>query len=482
MSSSGEPAAWSFEPFDKQEEFLNSTDRQVLLSGAFGTGKTLVGCEKGYRFNQMYPGNRGLIVRKTFTDVKSTTVNQTLLEDVIPPSHIVEHNRSEHVIEHYTGEKTPDGEPVTSEIYYHGLDSGRKTGDDDLPRKIGGMEFGWIFVDEASELSKGEWTQLMGRLRFDGRRVGNYQYEVPYRQIFAATNPEHPGHWMYQWFFEDNRGTHFTLRMDDNPHLAEDYVQDNKENYSGVYYDRYILGKWVGAEGLIYDEWKPDTHHVKPSELPGDWEVHRTMEYEDGEAYFASPPEDWRVYRSIDFGYRNPFVCQWWGRGPDDQFVLFRELYKTEELVEDVAKEIKKLDPQGHVVDQSFADWNAEDRATLQRHGVDVARANKDVSPGIQSVKSRLIEDERGKPSLYIMQGARVHEPDDNLDENNDPVKTVGEITGYKWNDSDQEDKPKKADDHGMDAMRYFVHTVDARGQMSEEEMREWSTVVNDAW
>lgn len=482
MSSSGEPAAWEFKPFDKQEEFLNCTDRQVLLSGAFGTGKTLVGCEKGYRFNQMYPGNRGLIVRKTFTDVKSTTVKQTLLEDVIPPSHIVDHNRSEHVIEHYTGEKTPDGEPVTSEIYYHGLDSGRQTGDDDLPRKIGGMEFGWIFVDEASELSKGEWTQLMGRLRFDGRRVGNYQYDVPYRQIFAATNPEHPGHWMYRWFFEDDRGTHFTLRMDDNPYLAEDYVQDNKENYSGVYYDRYILGKWVGAEGLIYDEWDPDTHHVKPRDLPGEWEVHREVEYDDGTSYFASPPDEWRVYRSIDFGYRNPFVCQWWARGPDDSLVLFREIYKTETLVEDAAKEVKTLDPQGHVTDQSFADWNAEDRATLQRHGVDVTRANKHVSPGIQSVKSRLLEDERGRPSLYIMKGARVHEPDDNLEDNNDPVKTVAEVTGYKWNDSDDEDRPKKSDDHGMDAMRYLVHTLDARGKMSVDEMEEWSDTVNSAW
>lgn len=482
MSRAEEPAAWEFEPFDKQEDFLNCTDRQVLLSGAFGTGKTLVGCEKGYRFNQMYPGNRGLIVRKTFTDVKSTTVSQTLLEDVIPPSHIVDHNQSEHVIEHYTGEKTPDGEPVTSEIFYHGLDSGRKTGDDDLPRKIGGMEFGWIFVDEASELSKGEWTQLMGRLRFDGRRVGDYEYKVPFRQIFAATNPEHPGHWMYQWFFEDNRGTYFTLRMDDNPYLAEDYVRDNKENYSGVYYDRYILGKWVGAEGLIYDEWDADVHHPEPSELPGNWEVHRTEEYSDGVAYFAEPPENWRVFRSIDFGYRNPFVCQWWALGPDDEAVLFRELYKTETLVEDIAREIKRLDPQNHIVDQSFADWDAEDRATLQRHGVDVTPAKKSVSPGIQDVKARLCKDERGIPALYIMQGARVHEVDRKLDEDNDPIKTVAEVTGYEWNDSDEEDRPKKEDDHGMDAMRYFIHTVDSRGKMSRDEMDEWSQIVNEAW
>lgn len=475
-------AAWEFTPFDKQEEFLNCTDRQILLSGAFGTGKTLVGTEKGYRLNQMYPGNRGLIVRKTFSDVKSTTINQTLLEDVIPPSHIKEHNKSEHRIEHYTGEETPDGEPVTSEVFYHGLDSGRSTGDDDIPRKIGGMEFGWIFVDEASELSKGEWTQLMGRLRYKQRRVGDYNYHIPFRQMFAATNPEHPGHWMYKWFFKDNRGKYFTLRMDDNPHLAEDYVEDNKQNYSGVYYDRYILGKWVGAEGLIYDNWDSDAHHVEPVDLPGGWEVHREESFEDHTAYYASPPQDWRVYRSIDFGYRNPFVCQWWARGPDDEMVLFRELYKTGELVEDLAREIKNLDPTDLVIDQTFADWDAEDRATLQRHGVDVARANKHVSPGIQSVKSRLQKDERGRPSLYIMQGARVHEPDRELDSNNDPLKTVGEIMGYKWKDDEQEDRPQKEDDHGMDAMRYFVHTLDARGTMSRDEMEDWASTVNSAW
>lgn len=463
---------------------MNCVDKQVLLSGAFGTGKTRVGCEKGYRLNQLYPGNRGLIVRKTFSDVKSTTISQTLLEDVIPPSHIPEdgHNKSEHRIVHYTGQKTPDGEPVTSEIFYHGLDSGRATGDDDLPRKIGGMEFGWIFVDEASELSKGEWTQLLGRLRYNRRRVGNYVYKIPFRQIFAATNPEHPGHWMYKWFFDDDRGTTYTLKMEDNPYLEDDYIQTNKDNYSGVYYDRYVLGKWVGAEGLIYDEWDADVHYVHPNELPGPWEILREEEYEDGMSYFVKPPDNWRVYRSIDFGYNNPFVCLWVGRGPDDQFVVFRQIYKTEELVEDLARMIKKWDPRDHVIDQSFADWDAEDRATLQRHGVDVTKANKAVSPGIQSVKARLQKDERGIPNLFLMKGSRVHEPDRNLLEGDvkEPTKAVEEITGYKWKDNEKEDRPEKARDHAMDALRYVVHTLDARGSMSREEMDEWAYTVNE--
>jgi len=161
-----------FTPLPKQEEFIKATESMVMLSGGFGTGKSRAGCEKGYFLNMQYPGNRGLIVRKHFSDVKASTIKQTLTTEVIPESHIVEHNKTDHIIKHHTGVHDATGDAILSEIHYHGLDSGRNTSSDDLPRKIGSMAYGWIFVDEGSELSLGEWTQLQGRLRYRGSDQG----------------------------------------------------------------------------------------------------------------------------------------------------------------------------------------------------------------------------------------------------------------------------------------------------------------------
>ena len=52
-----------------QRQFMQCKDRQILYSGAFGAGKSRIGCEKGNFLSNIYPGNKGLVVRKKFTDL-----------------------------------------------------------------------------------------------------------------------------------------------------------------------------------------------------------------------------------------------------------------------------------------------------------------------------------------------------------------------------------------------------------------------------
>ena len=256
-----------FEPLPKQKEFLLSTADQVLLSGSFGAGKSRIGCEKGFMLNMMYPGNRGLIVRKHFSDVRSSTISQTLLEEVIPEEYIIDHNKGEHVIKHYTGVDNPKGDAVESEIHYHGLDSGRSTSDDDLPRKIGSHAYGWIFVDEGTELTEGEWAQLVGRLRYTGKQSGGKYYTVPFQQIFTATNPASPQHWMHRMFYDEGNGDVVEMNVTDNPYIPEAQVERMRKTLSGMRYERYFEGKWVGTEGTIYKEWDGDRHRATPEDL-----------------------------------------------------------------------------------------------------------------------------------------------------------------------------------------------------------------------
>lgn len=481
MSASSDLSQREFTPLPKQKQFLQSTEGQVLLSGSFGAGKSRIGCEKGYMLNMMYPGNRGLIVRKHFSDVRASTVQQTLLEEVIPESHVPEngHNKGNHEIKHRTGVTDETGEPVYSEVHYHGLDSGKNTSDDDLPRKIGSTAYGWIFVDEGTELSRGEWSQLQGRLRYKGHRQSGKFYEVPFRQIFTATNPASPQHWMYEMFFKQGNGEVVKMNVEDNPHVPDEYIERMRRNLSGMYYERYFKGKWIGAEGAIYDEFDPDVHIIQPEDLPLGWNIDKEREYDEERSVWADPPPDWRVYRTLDLGYRNPFVCQWWAESPDGQLFMFRELYETELLVENAAERIKEQTSDEWVIENTFTDHDAEGVETLKKNGVYAANAKKDVSPGIQAVKSRLRTDERGEPGLYIMAHARTHKPDARLKLDDKPTCTADEIPGYVWKDDDQKDEPKKENDHGADAMRYLVYSVDEGNTMTREEMERWNEIAN---
>ena len=484
-----------FEPSSVQKQFLNDTSKQVLLYGGFGGGKTRTMCEKLYKMNMKYPGNRALLTRSHFSDVKKSTVEQSLLEDVIPDSHIPEggHNKSSHVIKHLTGEYGPNGEPIMSEIHYHGLGSQGTGSNDGLPRKVSGMQFGVIGVDEATETTESQYTQLIGRLRYTGRTVGDKKYRIPFRQMILSTNPAGKSHYLYRKFFDEGVGSKYHLRPHDNPGVPEDYVEQLEDNYSGVFYERYVAGKWVGTDDVVFDEYDSRKHEVDMGLLDSlgftRSPIHQNM---------IVPPEDWDVYRGVDFGYPSPMVVQWWACPPQERtdeteeagirrgegdlgpLVMFREFYQSETLVEDVADRIRDWS-KDLSINQTFADpAQAQDRETLSRHGVSSTEAMKDVWNGIQAVKGEMSREyfDADIPGILFYEDARINAEDSNLKSDNKPTKTTQEIHKYEWKSN--ADKPKKRDDHGMDAMRYVVYTL-AQNAMgpSRSEMEDWESLFN---
>lgn len=481
-----------FDPSDVQSDFMSSTEKQALVYGGFGGGKTRTMCEKIYKVNMKYPGSRALICRSNFTDVKGSTIQQCLLEDVIPDRHIPDgargHNKSEHVIRHLTGEYGPNGEPIMSEIHYHGLGSSGSGSNDGLPRKVSGMQFNIIGIDEATETTEAQYVQLIGRLRYDGKTVADKKYKIPFRQIVAATNPAGPSHYLYRKFFDNEAGERYHLRPEDNPGVPDDYVQQLKDNYSGVFYERYVEGNWVGTDDVIYDEFDRRVHVRSPEfflsletgEDVGEWRESPVF------SGMYVPPDNWEVFRSIDFGYPSPMCVHWWARPPGGwtedglgPLVLFREFYESETLVEDVADSIRKWSKDLDV-SQTFADpAQAQDRETLSRHGVSSTEALKDVWNGIQEVKSELAREYGDDvPGIIFLKGARINPEDEKLSENNKPTSTVDEVGSYEWKDS--VDEPVKRDDHGMDTMRYCVYTLAQRGTgPSREEMEDWEQMFN---
>ena len=403
----------------KQREFMEDVTPELLYSGAFGAGKTKILCEKAYFFSIFYPNNFGLIVRKTMNSLRHTTL-RTLLKGtgglpVIPPNAIANYNKSNNLITLVNG----------SEIIYGGLDD---------PVKWASLEVGWIAIDEAVEINEDDYTMLLGRLR---------QANVPIRQIFMATNPGAPSHFLYKKFYQEQPvskidGSPLTKVLESNAlqntFNPADYIL-RLDEFKGVYRDRFVLGKWTAFEGLVYPVFDPTRHVIDPFTIP----------------------DDWRRVRVIDFGYTNPFVCQWWAIDHDSTAYMYREIYMSHKLVEDHARQIKKLSGT-ESIDVTYADHDAGDRATLQRHGISTMAAKKSVSPGIQEVYSKLSFDERGKAKLYFFKNALV-EADQHLIITKKPTCTVDEFGGYVWKDKGTKEEPAKENDHGADCTRYFCYS-----------------------
>ena len=109
--------------------------------------------------------------------------------------------------------------------------------------KIRGMTLQGAYCDELTQFPEDFFAMLLSRLR------------VPGAKLIATTNPDNPNHWLMKRYIEradelDFLDVKFTI--DDNTTLPDDYVENIKREYVGVFYQRFILGLWVAAEGLVY--------------------------------------------------------------------------------------------------------------------------------------------------------------------------------------------------------------------------------------
>lgn len=233
-----------WEPVNKpQDDFVISQATRSLFSGAFGAGKTIALCAKGLKLSLDYPKNYGLICRKVRATLGQTTL-KTFLEKVCPRELIVDYNKTEGLVTLTNG----------SQILFGGLDD---------PLKLGSLELGWAGIDEAIETNEDDWRMIEGRLRLPN---------VPH-QIFAATNPGPPSHYLYLMFWRDKKGDVYQASSFDNPALPEDYKQRLAE-FEGVYKDRYVLGLWKGLEGLVYSAFNDRICLIPRFDVDKSWPVY----------------------------------------------------------------------------------------------------------------------------------------------------------------------------------------------------------------
>jgi phage terminase large subunit len=395
---------------------------EVLLSGPAGTGKSRACLEKVHACCLRWPGCRWLIVRKTRESLTESAL-VTFEEKVLPENSPISRGAQRRMRQAYS---YPNG----SEVVVGGLDK---------PSKVMSTEYDGIYVQEAIETYENDWESLTTRLR---------NGVMPFQQIIGDTNPDAPTHWIKQ---REKRGALRLIecRHEDNPTLHRNGAWTEAggrylkvlDALTGVRKDRLRWGKWVQAEGVVYPAWDRNAHLIDPFPIP----------------------DSWRRIRSIDFGYTNPFVCQWWAIDHDGRMYLYREIYRTKRTIK-VHAELIRLKSAGETIRYTVADHDASERASLRESKVPTVAARKPIATGIQAVEERLKVAGDGRPRLFVFRDALV-ETDPDLLEAKRPVCTADEFDAYSWPKGRDgravKEEPVDDHNHGMDAMRYAVMAVD---------------------
>lgn len=420
----GKQSIKPFAPRGAVKQLWKTRDFETIVAGPAETGKTWGCLHYVDALLWKYPGANGVMVRKTYADLVASAL-QSYLRIIGPESPIKAYGGARPQWFDY-----PNG----SRLWTVGLDNAGK---------VLSTERDFFYVNQTEELMLEDWETMTTRCTGRGATM-------PYTRIFGDCNPGPPQHWIIQR--RDAAKTKLLeSRHEDNPTLYSDTGELTEQGkrtmaildaLSGVRKLRLRKGFWAAAEGVVYE----------------DFDAAENLE----ENSFAIRSH-WRRIRVIDFGYTNPFVCQWWAIDEDGRMYLYREIYRTRRLVEDHAKDIIRLS-EGETIEATISDHDAEDRATLHRHGVLTVPAYKSVSRGIENVNSRLRKSGDGKPRMFILKNVLVKR-DERLVESRLPISTEQEIPEYSYpkgaDGKPIKEDPVKLNDHGCDAMRYAAAYVD---------------------
>lgn len=423
-----------YEPRGAVKELFQSTENEVLLSGAAGTGKSVGALMYLHLACLAKPKVRALIVRKTHASLTASTL-VTFREKVAKEA--IEAG----LLRFYGGSAQ---EPAS---YKYANGSVIIMGGLDRASRLLSTEFDLAFVDEAIEVTDEDLDTIVSRLR---------NGVLSRQRLIMATNPGPPTHHLKQRA-DAGRCRLLYSKHEDNPRLYlngkwTEYGQTylaRLDTLTGARYHRMRWGKWVAAEGLVYEAFDESVHVIDPFDVP----------------------PSWSRWISIDFGYTAPFVAQLWAEDGDGRLYLMREHVRTRMLVEDHAVVIRDRLLAGQPTPRAiYTDHDAEDRATLERKlGMGTRPAHKSVSDGIQAMQSRLKVQPDGKARLFVFRDALL-ERDPEMDAASLPIGLAEEVSGYVWavrpgNKGGLKEEPAKENDHSMDAGRYMVAARDLVGR-----------------
>lgn len=278
---------------------------------------------------------------------------------------------------------------------------------------IQGMTLGGVLLDEVALMPRSFVEQALARCSLDGSK------------LWFNCNPDTPLHWFYEEWIkksEEKNCLYLHFTMDDNPSLTPAIKRRYESLYSGAFYDRFVLGKWVAAQGLVYPFFSRSVHVAEPAGIPS------------------------RYFISCDYGTVNPSSFGLWGE-------YGGRWYRLNEYYFDSRREGEQRTDEEHYasLEQLAGDLNIEaviaDPSAasflecIRRHGrFRAVPAKNDVIDGIRRVSDALKE-----RRILFSQSC---------------TDCLREFSLYRWDNTAARDAPRKEYDHAMDDVRYFVSTV----------------------
>lgn len=379
----------------QQPKFL---DRDAIIcDGSIRSGKT-VSMAVGFILWSMsrFNGQTFGICGRTIQSLRRNVIIH--LSDWVPPDLRITEKRQENklIVSDGCGREN---------VYY--LFGGR---DESSYTLVQGITLAGALLDEVALMPQSFVEQVTARCSVDGSK------------LWFNCNPGGPEHWFNKkWVLaaKEMNALHVHFTMSDNLSLAPKIRERYERMYTGVFYQRYILGLWVLAEGLVYDF---------------------------GEGNITDDcPEGAEYYISVDYGTRNPCSAGLWSV-TGDKAVRIKEYYysgresnrnKTDEehcdAIEDLAR--------GYTIKRVIVDPSAASFITsLKKRKFKVLAANNNVLDGIR------------RTATYLKDG--------NIKIHRSCIDSIREFGLYCWDEKKNDDSVVKENDHAMDDIRYFCNTI----------------------
>lgn len=306
------------------------------------------------------------------------------------------------------------------------------------PDALRGVKLRGLVIDEIASIRNWDW------LWSEVLRPTLTDYAAP--ALFIST-PKGYNHFydLYQ-LGQSGTGEYRSWRYAsyDNPYIPKEEIDNAKAELTEDTFAQEYMADFRKHTGLVFKEFEREAHVIEPFDIPSGWQR----------------------FRAVDFGSTNPTACLWIAVDGDDNWFVHQEHYETGQTIDYHAGIINSrsdgLVIQASYGDPSGAQWIQE----FAGRGVYITPANKETGTsfnswvrfGIEKVSEKLkqvpghhVEKVPGKTAkLYLFSTC---------------TNTIREFETYRWKeksvtqaqDLNEPDVPEKANDHAMDALRYFA-------------------------
>lgn len=339
----------------KQNDFIldvidENMSRINILEGSVRSGKTFVSLIAWVMMIAEYPkDSQFLMVGKTITSLKRNCL--VLLENLCSKdSFFFSTSKKEAML---FGKK----------IYLEGVNDSR------AENKIRGMTLQAAYCDELTLFTEEFFSMLLSRL------------SMPSAKLLGTTNPDSPSHWLLKKYI--SRKNELNLKiwnflLDDNDTIPKEIVKAMKSEYTGVFYDRFILGKWVSAEGVIYTKFANDKEKYIVSKIP----KYDLQNICIGIDYGASKSKTAFVAIGITQGFKNLYVLK---------EKTLTGINSPEKLYESFFDFYSRIEQEYGIITACFADWGG--LGQIQTKGLQNYFVKKNKLARIKDcIKCRIIE------------------------------------------------------------------------------------------